>query len=120
MRTPGFTQRGGHRISAIAIGIAFAALLLPAHRGGATSEDQLSQPPTEPGAGQILFQSSKCLDCHRVGENGSRLGPDLSDIGARRSPQLLQQAIVAPDAEVLPEHRSVRDHQDGTTVVDGF
>jgi putative heme-binding domain-containing protein len=53
-------------------------------------------------------QSSKCLDCHRIGESGSRVGPDLSDIGSRRSPALLQRAIVSPDDEVLPENRHVR------------
>jgi putative heme-binding domain-containing protein len=67
--------------------------------------------------GKALFTSSKCLDCHRIGETGSRLGPDLSDVGDRRTPEQLQRAIVAPDEEVLPESRSVRVvTRDGTTV----
>jgi putative heme-binding domain-containing protein len=58
--------------------------------------------------GKALVESSKCLDCHRIADVGSRVGPDLSDIGKLRSPDQLHRAIVAPDDDVLPEHRSVR------------
>jgi putative heme-binding domain-containing protein len=65
-----------------------------------------------------LVESSKCSDCHRIGERGSRVGPDLSDIGSRRSSAQLRQALVAPDSEVLPQHRSVRlVTKDGTSVI---
>ena len=36
------------------------------------------------------------------------MGPDLSDVGGRRTPELLRQSLVAPDDEVLPENRHVR------------
>src|SRR5206468_1822446 len=97
------TARSGNRVWAIGLGIVFAALPLLAQRGAAPTRDQLPQPPGDSVNGRLLFESNKCLDCHRIDGNGSRLGPDLSDIGARRSPDLLQQAIVAPDDEVLPE-----------------
>ncbi len=72
----------------------------------------------DPARGRALVEASKCLDCHRIEETGSRLGPDLSEIGKLRSPDLLQRAIVAPDADVLPEHRHVRlVTRDGTVVV---
>ena len=72
----------------------------------------------DPVRGKALVESSACLDCHRIGETGSRLGPDLSEIGKLRSSDQLRQAIVTPDAEVLPEHRFVRlVTKDGTTVV---
>jgi putative heme-binding domain-containing protein len=68
--------------------------------------------------GRVLVESNKCLDCHRIGEKGSHLGPDLSDVGTRRSPDALRRAIVAPDEDVLPENRFVRVvTKDGTTVV---
>jgi putative heme-binding domain-containing protein len=71
----------------------------------------------EAASGRRLVDSSQCLDCHRIGETGSRLGPDLSDIGSRRSFDVLRRAIVAPDDEVLPEHRFVRlVTKDGTVV----
>ena len=68
--------------------------------------------------GKALVESTQCLDCHRIGDRGSRVGPDLSDIGRRRSPLLLQRAMLAPDEQVLPEHRFVRVvTHDGTTVI---
>jgi putative heme-binding domain-containing protein len=65
--------------------------------------------PTGDGVrGKALVESSACFDCHRIGDRGSRLGPDLSDIGSRRTPDRLRQAMVAPDEEVVPENRFVR------------
>ena len=57
--------------------------------------------------GKELVASSGCLNCHRIGDTGSRVGPNLSDIGDRRTPDRLQRSIVAPDEEVLAENRFV-------------
>ncbi len=67
-----------------------------------------AQETGDAASGRVLVEASKCLDCHRIGEAGSRLGPDLSDIGSRRTHDRLLRAIVAPDDEVLPENRFVR------------
>jgi putative heme-binding domain-containing protein len=69
--------------------------------------------PADPSAadasrGRSLMESNSCFDCHRIGERGSKLGPNLSDIGARRTPDALRQSLVAPDAEVTAENRFVR------------
>src|SRR5436190_6546081 len=99
--------------------IAFAAFVLI----GTTVAAQESPSPTaasgagDPRNGLALVQSNKCLDCHRIGEVGSRLGPDLTDIGSRRTVDRLRRALIAPDDEVLPENRFVRVvTPDGTTV----
>ena len=76
----------------------------PANSAGAT-------PPSVTGdaaRGKTLVESNACFDCHRIGDRGSRVGPDLSDIGTRRTPDRLQSALLAPDDEVLPENRYVR------------
>ena len=68
--------------------------------------------------GKALVESSGCFDCHRIDDRGSHLGPDLSDLGGRRTPDRLRQALVAPDEEVLPENRFVRlVTKDGATVM---
>jgi quinoprotein glucose dehydrogenase len=62
----------------------------------------------DPVRGRALVESSQCLDCHRIADTGSRLGPDLTEIGKLRSPEQLRRALLAPDAEVIPENRFVR------------
>ena len=67
--------------------------------------------------GKTLMESNGCFDCHRIGGRGSRVGPDLSDIGTRRTPDRLQAALLTPDEEVLPENRYVRFvTKDGATI----
>ena len=67
--------------------------------------------------GKSLFESKGCLNCHRVKEHGSRVGPDLSNIGARRMASDIERSIVDPNAEVLPENRYVRVvTRDGLTI----
>ena len=61
------------------------------------------------GRGQSLFEGKGgCTKCHRVNGKGSRVGPNLSDIGAIRSPNALQQSLLDPNTSVLPLNRSVR------------
>ena len=67
--------------------------------------------------GKSLFESKGCLNCHRIKEHGSRVGPDLSNIGARRKAADIERSIVDPNAEILPENRYVRVvTKDGTTI----
>jgi putative heme-binding domain-containing protein len=74
-----------------------------------------------------LIQANGCLSCHRIGDTGSYVGPYLGDVGAHRSAEQLQAALVSPNKEVLPENRTVRlVTSDGKTVTgrllnqDGF
>jgi len=67
--------------------------------------------------GRKLFESHGCLMCHRVHGEGSRVGPDLTSIGARRKREDIERSLVDPDAEILPENRSVRlVTREGTTI----
>jgi len=69
------------------------------------------------GRGKALVESGGCFDCHRIDDRGSRLGPNLSHIGGRRTPERLRQALVAPDEEVVADNRFVRIvTKDGATV----
>jgi putative heme-binding domain-containing protein len=58
--------------------------------------------------GLALMESNQCFECHRIRDHGSRLGPNLSDIGGRRTADRLRQALVEPDEEVAAENRFVR------------
>ena len=69
--------------------------------------------------GKVVFEGKGgCLSCHRVNGNGSRVGPDLSDIGKlRRFADQLERSLLDPDAEMLPANRTVRlVTRDGSTI----
>jgi putative heme-binding domain-containing protein len=75
--------------------------------------------PGDAGRGKALFEGKGgCLSCHRVNGNGSRVGPDLSDIGTqRRFADQLLRSIVEPNAEILPQNRRVKlVTKDGSTI----
>ena len=46
--------------------------------------------------------------CHRVGGMGSRMGPDLSDVGSRMPPSDVLAILLHPDERVLPSQWHVR------------
>ncbi len=56
----------------------------------------------------IFFGKGACSSCHRVYGSGSRVGPDLSDVGVMRRIAEIQTALVDPNAEVLPGNRYYR------------
>jgi cytochrome c oxidase cbb3-type subunit III len=70
------------------------------------------------GTGQAIFTGKgNCTSCHRVNGSGSRLGPDLSEIGRLRHSTDIEQSIVDPDSFILPSNRFVRlVLRDGATV----
>ncbi len=77
----------------------------------------VAQSQGDEARGKALVESNGCFDCHRIDQRGSRVGPDLSDIGSRREADRLQQALLDPDQEVLFENRYVRFvTKDGATV----
>lgn len=72
--------------------------------------------PGDPAAGAVVYRNSGCATCHRIGSEGAFLGPDLSDIGARRAIRHLRESIVEPGADIPLEFRqvSVVDRQGAT------
>lgn len=88
-------------------GFIFSAGVLLAQRGGPPAP-VVPPPPGDAANGKAIFEGKgQCTNCHRIKGNGSRFGPDLSEIGARR-PDQLQASILDPDAEILPANRIYR------------
>lgn len=71
---------------------------------------QYVKPLQEPGAvdnqGELLLEKYNCLGCHRIGERGGDIGPDLTIEGERVNPEWLVEFLQAPvkirPAGVLP------------------
>jgi len=57
--------------------------------------------PGDPAKGAAAFQT-RCTGCHMVNGSGGRMGPDLSDIGAKRSPANLRTSILDANASIVP------------------
>ncbi len=55
----------------------------------------------DPGRGERLYRTKgNCGQCHTVRGEGGAIGPDLTDIGARRSPAHLRESLLNPEASV--------------------
>ena len=57
--------------------------------------------PGDLGRGHDVYLR-QCASCHRVGEEGAKLGPELATV-SNRSPEELLVAILDPNREVAPE-----------------
>ncbi|MEZ6062645.1 MAG: c-type cytochrome [Planctomycetaceae bacterium] len=63
----------------------------------------------DPQRGRQLFLnhiSAQCVRCHRVGRQGSNIGPRLDDVALRRDAKYLLRSIVAPSADIDDKYRS--------------
>jgi putative heme-binding domain-containing protein len=106
------------------------APVAPAHTSASAPQVAVEETPLsaeEISKASRLIQQNGCLSCHRVGEAGSFVGPDLDSVGAHRTPEQLHASLQSPKKEVLPENRTVRlVSSDGKTVTgrllnqDGF
>jgi putative heme-binding domain-containing protein len=76
-------------------------------RSMAAAYDTTGASKADVAQGKALFESNGCLNCHRVRDHGSRVGPDLTNIGARRKRDDIERSIIDPNAEVLAENRYV-------------
>jgi putative heme-binding domain-containing protein len=70
--------------------------------------------------GRAVFEGKgDCRRCHRVGAQGARVAPDLSDIGSVRSAASLVRSLSDPSSQMMPINRPVRAVLKDGTVVNG-
>ena len=59
--------------------------------------------------GRAIFEGKgDCTSCHRVAGMGSRLGPDLTSIGAVRGAGSIRETLLDPTGSMLPLNKPVR------------
>jgi putative heme-binding domain-containing protein len=83
------------------------ALVVAYVRSLATTAGHFSASAGDSAHGKTVVDG-QCLTCHRINGSGSRLGPDLSDIGAYRRAGELEQSLLDPDADIAPDNRYYR------------
>jgi len=65
----------------------------------------------------IVEGKGGCITCHRIGAIGSRVAPNLGDVGATRSAGSLQRTLLDPTSQMMPINRPVRlVTKDGTVI----
>ncbi len=81
------------------------------------------------GAAVFLDAKTACFSCHKVGEHGGAIGPDLSAVGRELAPAKVVEAVLWPKREVkqgfdalavaLDDGRVVQGYKLGEAVADG-
>lgn len=60
--------------------------------------------PTPPANASLepadIMAAGACLTCHKLGEQGGAIGPELTDVGGRLSADAIRTAILDPNAEI--------------------
>ena len=70
--------------------------------------------------GRAVFAGKgACTGCHRIGAIGSRVAPNLSEIGAARSAGSLQRSLLEPTSQMMPINRPVRVVMKDGTIISG-
>lgn len=83
-----------------------AELVVAYIRSLATTTSQASGAAGDKTRGKaIVTGKGQCLACHRINGNGSRIGPDLSDIGTYRRAGELDKSLTDPNVDIAPSNR---------------
>jgi menaquinol-cytochrome c reductase cytochrome b/c subunit len=90
------TYEGAHAGSPNEISLATPAAVVA--QGGKTLREFES--------GRQVVAQSGCLACHKIGENGGTLGPNLTKIGVRLAPQAIARTLINPTAP-MPSYASL-------------
>src|SRR5215217_4809154 len=98
---------------AVTAGIATIAAMayltiLGALAGSPTEIDQPAPPGLEKG--QEITASAGCLGCHKIGENGNTLGPNLTDIGDRLGKDAISRTLINPTPP-MPSFKTLREQK---------
>jgi menaquinol-cytochrome c reductase cytochrome b/c subunit len=101
LRRPIATTAGIATIAAMAYLTVLGALA-----GSPTEIDLATAPQYEEG--KEITASSGCLGCHKIGENGNTLGPNLTDVGARLGPDAIARTLINPTSP-MPSYASLRE-----------
>jgi menaquinol-cytochrome c reductase cytochrome b/c subunit len=86
---------------------AMAYLTILGALAGAPSEIELATAP-QFERGKQVTASAGCLACHKIGENGGTLGPDLTEVGDRLGRDAIARTLVNPTSP-MPSYQSYRE-----------
>jgi mono/diheme cytochrome c family protein len=65
--------------------------------GGAGAGGRIANGSTDP---MTIVRSAGCTGCHKIGDEGGAIGPNLTHVGSRLSAALIRECILKPDTRV--------------------
>jgi putative heme-binding domain-containing protein len=68
---------------------------------------------------RTALAAASCLKCHRMGDEGGAVGPDLTHVGRRYDERALLESILNPSKEIDPKYRDTAYILDDGKVVIG-
>jgi len=77
----------------------------------------------DPVRGRRLVQDvgrTHCLRCHKIGEEGTDLGPNLSNVGGKLGREHLVESILEPSRQIVEGFRGVTVSTDDGQTLSGF
>jgi putative heme-binding domain-containing protein len=70
--------------------------------------------------GREVIVRGRCLDCHKFGEKGAGLGPDLTTVNSRFRPVEILESIVLPSKVISDQYKSITLATDDGKVYSGM
>ena len=68
--------------------------------------------------GRNMYLATNCITCHAMNGEGKNIGPDLTNIGTRFSPEDMLRSIINPNEVISDQYNStVFSLKDGSSVV---
>jgi putative heme-binding domain-containing protein len=58
--------------------------------------------------GRRVYDAQGCASCHRIAGQGSRVAPDLGDIGLARQASVIRRSLLEPDSVTQPINRTIQ------------
>jgi len=68
-----------------------------AAEGGGAASSGFANGSADP---MTMLRDGGCFGCHKIGDEGAEVGPNLSKVGARSNAAAIRQSILDPDAKV--------------------
>jgi len=65
---------------------------------------------------KVFYEKGQCTTCHRIWENGGRVGPDLSKVGTIRSGRDILESLLIPSSTIAQGYETLNvTTEDGET-----
>ena len=69
---------------------------------------------------EVYAKAGTCIKCHRIGEEGKMVGPDLTEIGSKLTREAMYRAILDPSASISHNYEQYIAELDSGTVEAGL